>query len=29
MNFDIRNVSNLDNSMLFKINTNSYGNGTT
>ena len=28
MNFDIRYVSNLDNSMLFKMNTNSYGNGT-
>ena len=28
MNFDIRYVSNLNNSMLFKINTNFYGNGT-
>ena len=28
MNFDIRFVSNLNNSMLFKINTNFYGNGT-
>ena len=28
MNFDIRYVSNLNNSMLFKINTNFYSNGT-
>ena len=28
MNFDIRYISNLNNSMLFKINTNFYGNGT-
>ena len=28
MNFDIRYVSNLNNSMLFKINTNFYGNVT-
>ena len=28
MNFDIRYVSNLNNSMLFKINTNLYSNGT-
>ena len=28
MNCDIRYVSNLNNSMLLKINTNFYGNGT-